>query len=89
MTMINDNKQFVLYRQEWSEFESGWGRRDTGYTHHLSIEDCKQHVKEYNAKHNNLPYAPDCYIQAVGDPQLVIVTEELYTRVYNEKHNIT
>ena len=64
--------------ETWTECERGWGCRPDGMTAHLSMEDHKKFVQDYNKKFNNRPVVPDCYTVADMNPMTVVVEEGLY-----------
>lgn len=71
---------FTLYKIDWTESESGWGKRPDGTTLHknmqnalLFIEECKKRERERNPS----GIVPDCYSYP-DKPELIQVPKDLY-----------
>lgn len=71
----------IVLIQNWEEKERGWGSRPDGFTIHLSREQHAAYVKDYYAKHNNLPSAPDEYTCVDGEPIFVDVPIMLFNQI--------
>lgn len=68
--------------QEWFEHERGWGVRPEGHTLHLTFEARDAFVDGYNKEYNNLPSAPDEYVEGSStEPFLVAVREDVYDQL--------
>ena len=61
--------------QDWTESESGWGRRPDGHTLHLTREDRDLYVEGHGRDINNKAQTPAEYTTTDGKPRTVVITE--------------
>lgn len=70
----------------WIESERGWGQRSDGCSIHLTEEDAKAFVKEYN---EDLPEeVPDEYSRPDSGPQKVVISDKLYEKLTDSDNGI-
>ncbi len=81
-------QKFPVVRQSWTEYERGWGCRPDGYTLHLTQKDCQLFIKDFNAKFNNEPVAPDEYTRADNGNNVIGVDFETYQKIKASKFGI-
>lgn len=75
-----------LFHMAWEESERGWGVSPAGCSLHLSPEDYRAFVKDYESR---LPdEVPDCYIRPAGSLTEVEVDRTLYNKVAKEKYGM-
>jgi len=75
---------FTVVYQEWEESERGWGRRNDGYTLHLTKADCLEYIKaedEREKERNPSGEVPDCYTFASGTPQPIDVEIDVLNKL--------
>lgn len=71
---------------KWVESERGWGTRPDGCSLHLTEEDAKSFVKEYN---EDLPdEVPEEYSRPEGELKKVQISEKLYTKLSESDNGI-
>lgn len=68
-------------RINWTERELGWGERPDGTTLHRDKETAEKYVADYWAR---MPDQRPAEYSSPGDPYVVIVSEDLYTKVQQE-----
>jgi ABC-type sulfate transport system substrate-binding protein len=51
------------YRVRYTEYERGWGSRPEGFTDFDTLEEAKEHARQYNAE-NTETVVPDWYMIA-------------------------
>ena len=76
----------ILFRQEWTESEAGWGQRRDGYSYHLDAESAKSFIKDYWDK---MPKTtPSEYSRPEGDPEPITTTLDHYIKVSKTKNGL-
>jgi len=76
----------ILFRQEWTESEAGWGQRRDGYSYHLDAESAKSFIKDYWDK---MPKTtPSEYSRPDGEPESITTTLDHYIKVSETKNGL-
>src|SRR3972149_7191549 len=85
-------RRYEVFYVKWEEFESGWGPRPDGCSLHLTVEDFKEFVNEYEKemrvywkKLGEKPY--ECS-SPVGSPQKAEVEHFLYEKIRKSRNGI-
>lgn len=79
----------IVWAQEWTESERGWGRRPDGFTIHAERKDIERFVREMREQERKvhlaagLPddYVPDSYSFPDGEPYPALVSDEQYAEL--------
>lgn len=85
-TKVKPVQTYIVFAQLWLESERGWGQRPDGTTLHLSVEDAKTYIDNYNKTHNTAATAPDEYTRATGEPFTVQVDKKVYAELEKSKN---
>lgn len=80
------NTHHTLIKQNWREFERGWGSRPDGYTLHLDEAGRERFVDEFLRKQDQRAggHVPDEYSRPWGDATIVEVSKGLHDQVRAE-----
>jgi hypothetical protein len=84
-------KTHTVFAQAWEESERGRGIRPDGASLHKSLKDCEAfRVEFWRRERNRNPsgIAPNEYTRESGQPHLVEVGEDLYTKILASKDGI-
>lgn len=82
---VSKPKDKPVVKQEWTEYERGWGCRPDGFTLHLNKIKMEEFNKDYMGDRDGP--TPDVYISP-GVAEIVDVDEDVYEKIKESEFGI-